>query len=146
MLTSNLKVLIGFDRVIARLSWVDLHLCCGIKMVVRRIGPDGSVVKDGEDTSSSTGGSSSSRGIRRWCCSLPNRIDVFGFHLQPKHFALLLLFISITMGSIGMAIFVFCLGMYNYYQRQSSSSPSSSGDSSRWKDGKVIGGANIKVR
>jgi len=80
---------------------------------------------------------------RRWF-TLPSRIDVFGFHMIPKHVALLLLFISLTMGTVGLGLFVFCLSAYNIYQRQSSSSSGSGGGgSSRWKDGKALG-ANIK--
>ena len=70
--------------------------------------------------------------------------DVFGFHMIPKHFAILLLFVSLTMGTVGLGLFVFCLSAYNIYQRQSSSSSGSGGGgSSRWKDGKALG-ANIK--
>ena len=106
-------------------------------MVARRtvIGADGSVVKDGDE-------SNSGNSIRRFC-TLPARIDVFGFHMIPKHFAILLLFISLTMGTVGLGLFVFCLSAYNFYQRQSSSSSGSSGSGSRWKDGKALG-ANIK--
>ena len=73
---------------------------------------------------------------------LPSRIDVFGFHMIPKHFAILLIFIALTMGTVGLGLFVFCLSAYNIYQRQSASS-SGSGGGGRWKDGKALG-ANIK--
>mmetsp|Transcript_14153 Transcript_14153/g.25791 ORF Transcript_14153/g.25791 Transcript_14153/m.25791 type:complete len:120 (-) Transcript_14153:1078-1437(-) len=102
-----------------------------------RIGPDGSVIKDG-DESGGGDGSGSGGGRRRWC-RLPQQVDTFGFHLELKHFALVLLFISMTMGTLGFGLFVFFLSIYNYYQRQSSSS----GGGSRWKDGKVAG-TNIK--
>ena len=103
------------------------------------IGPDGNVVKDGDENS---GGSGGSGGRRRWC-TLPTRIDVFGFHLQLKHFAIILLFISLTMGTVGLGLFIFALGAYTYYQRQSSSSSGGGGGSSRWVNGKAVG-SNIK--
>ncbi|KAL9180790.1 hypothetical protein ACHAXT_011243 [Thalassiosira profunda] len=102
-----------------------------------RIGPDGSVVKDGDegDGSGSGGG-----GRRRW--ALPRKVDTFGFHLELKHFAIVLLLISMTMGTMGLGLFASFLAIYTYHQRQSSSS-GGGGGSSRWKDGKALG-ANIK--
>mmetsp|Transcript_13457 Transcript_13457/g.29223 ORF Transcript_13457/g.29223 Transcript_13457/m.29223 type:complete len:120 (+) Transcript_13457:55-414(+) len=102
-----------------------------------RIGPDGSVIKDDDES----GGSGSGGGRRRWC-RLPHRVDTFGFHLELKHFAVILLLISVTMGPIGMGLFVFFLSIYNYYQRRSSSSGGGSGGSG-WKNGKAVG-SNIK--
>lgn len=69
-------------------------------MVLRtRIGPDGSIISDGGgDDSSSSGGSGGGGGRRRLC---PTSVDTFGFHLELKHFAIVLLFISVTMGPIG---------------------------------------------
>jgi hypothetical protein len=66
-----------------------------------RIGPDGSIISD-EDGSSSGGSGSGSGGAgggRRSLC--PSTVDAFGFHLELKHFAIVLLFISVTMGPIG---------------------------------------------
>merc|ERR1712194_561786 len=102
-----------------------------------RIGPDGSVIKDGDEVDGGSG--SGSGGRRRWC-RFPQQVDTFGFHLELKHFALVLLFISVTMGTAGFGLFAFLLTIYTYYQRRSSS-PSGG---SRWKDGKVSGGANVK--
>lgn len=56
-----------------------------------RIGKDGNVITDGEE-----GGSS---GGRR--CGLPSYVDVFGFHLELKHFMLVLVLIGLTMGGVG---------------------------------------------
>mmetsp|Transcript_32739 Transcript_32739/g.59982 ORF Transcript_32739/g.59982 Transcript_32739/m.59982 type:complete len:118 (-) Transcript_32739:1624-1977(-) len=100
-----------------------------------RIGADGSVIKDGDESDSNGGGG----GRRRWC-RLPQTVDTFGFHLKLKHFALVLLFVSMTMGSVGFVLFSCFLSIYTLNQRRSSSS---GGGSSRWKDGKVSG-ANIK--
>mmetsp|Transcript_46961 Transcript_46961/g.98523 ORF Transcript_46961/g.98523 Transcript_46961/m.98523 type:complete len:123 (-) Transcript_46961:142-510(-) len=105
-----------------------------------RIGADGNVVKDG-DESGGSGSSDSGGGRRRWC-RLPQQIDTFGFHLELKHFALVLLFISMTMGTVGFGLFAFFLTIYTYHQRQSSSSGGGSGGA-RWKNGKVSG-TNIK--
>ena len=57
-----------------------------------RIGKDGNVITDGDDE----GGTS---GARR--CGLPSYVDVFGFHLELKHFVLLLVLIALTMGGVG---------------------------------------------
>ena len=84
-----------------------------------RIGPDGSIISD-EDGSSSSGGSGSSGaggGRRRLC---PSSVDTFGFHLELKHFAIVLLFISVTMGPIGSEFYNVCVHvimytMFNYY-------------------------------
>jgi len=76
-------------------------------MVLRtRIGPDGSIISDGGDDSSSSGGGGSGGGgggRRRLC---PTSVDTFGFHLEPKHFAIVLLLVSVTMGPIGSELFV----------------------------------------
>mmetsp|Transcript_34850 Transcript_34850/g.74287 ORF Transcript_34850/g.74287 Transcript_34850/m.74287 type:complete len:121 (+) Transcript_34850:75-437(+) len=108
--------------------------------MVRRttIGPDGSVIKDGDGGGSGSGGDG---GRRRWC-RLPHHVDTFGFHLELKHFAMVLLFISVTMGTSGFILFACFLSIYNYFQRQSSTSGDGNGGS-RWKDGKVTG-TNIK--
>lgn len=58
-----------------------------------KIGKDGNVITDGEE--GSTGGS------RR--CGLPSYVDVFGFHLELKHFLLVLVLIGLTMGGVGGA-------------------------------------------
>jgi hypothetical protein len=106
-------------------------------MARTRIGPDGSVVKEDDEGNGSAGGGG---GRRRWC-RLPHRIDTFGFHLELKHFAVVLLLISLTMGTIGLGLFTFFLTAYTYYQRQSASSVGSG--LGKWKDGKALG-ANIK--
>lgn len=105
-----------------------------------RIGPDGSVIKDGDEGGGSSSSGSTTGGRRRWC-RLPQQIDTFGFHLQLKQFAIVLLLISMTMGTIGLSLFVFFLTIYNYYQRTSSGG--SGGGGGRWKDGKAVG-SNIK--
>jgi hypothetical protein len=56
-----------------------------------RIGKDGNVITDGEEGVSSGG--------RR--CGLPSYVDVFGFHLELKHFLLVLVLIGLTMGGVG---------------------------------------------
>ena len=104
-----------------------------------RIGKDGNVIKDGDESSTSSDGNA---GRRRWC-RLPHRIDTFGFHLELKHFAIVLLLISVTMGTIGLGLFTFFLAIYTRYQRQSSSSGGGGGKSGGWKDGKALG-KNIK--
>lgn len=65
-----------------------------------RIGPDGSIISDEDGSSSSGGGGGSGAGggRRRLC---PSSVDTFGFILELKHFAIVLLFISVTMGPIG---------------------------------------------
>ncbi len=125
-----------------------------------RIGPDGSLIQDGDESNTNGGGSgggsgsgNGSGGGRRRLLScptsrLPHRIDTFGFHLELKHFALVLLLVLVTTGSVGLMLFLSFLAMYTYYQRQSSSSSSSSGGGrssggARWKDGKATG-SNIK--
>ena len=123
-----------------------------------RIGPDGSLIQDGDENGTTgggggaSGGSGTSGGSRRRflpCVPrLPNRIDTFGFHLELKHFALVLLFLSVTMGSVGLMLFLSFLAMYTYYQRRSSSSSGGGGSGgrsggARWKDGKATG-SNIK--
>jgi hypothetical protein len=126
----------------------------GIMTRRTRIGPDGSLIQDGDENETNGGGGSGgagsgSGGGRRRLLScpsrLPHRIDLFGFHLELKHFALVLLLVSLTMGSIGLMLFLSFLAMYTYYQRQSTSSSSSGGRSggARWKDGKATG-SNIK--
>ena len=126
-----------------------------------RIGHDGSLIQDGDENGTSGGGgggagsgsggsSTGSGGRRRFlpCVPrLPSRIDTFGFYLELKHFALVLLFLSLTMGSVGLMLFLSFFAMYTYYQQQSSSSGGggSGGHSggARWKDGKATG-SNIK--
>jgi hypothetical protein len=127
-----------------------------------RIGPDGSLIQDGDESNTNSGGSGSSStgsgsgngGGRRRLLScptsrLPHRIDTFGFHLELKHFAVVLLLVLVTMGSVGLMLFLSFLVLYTYYQRQSSSSSSSGGggrsssSGARWKDGKATG-SNIK--
>jgi len=75
-------------------------------MVLRtRIGPDGSIISDG-DGSSSSGGGGGGGGRRRLC---PTSVDTFGFHLELKHFAIVLLLVSVTMGPIGSKLYdIFC--------------------------------------
>ncbi len=81
-------------------------------MVLRtRIGPDGSIISDGgggDDSSSSNGGGGGSGGggRRRLC---PTSVDTFGFHLELKHFAIVLLLVSVTMGPIGSEL---CCSFY----------------------------------
>ena len=75
-------------------------------MVLRtRIGPDGSIISDGDDPSSGGGGVSggSGGGGRRRLC--PTSVDTFGFHLELKHFAIVLLMVSVTMGPIGSELY-----------------------------------------
>lgn len=103
-----------------------------------RIGPDGSIIRDGDE--SSADGSGGGGGERRRLFRLPHHVDTFGFNLELKHFALVLLFVSMTMGTFAFGLFVIALSIYNY--RQSSSS--GGGGGSRWNGGKVSGGANIK--
>mmetsp|Transcript_28557 Transcript_28557/g.60027 ORF Transcript_28557/g.60027 Transcript_28557/m.60027 type:complete len:129 (-) Transcript_28557:245-631(-) len=115
-----------------------------------RIDANGSVIKDDGTIAGGSGGASSSGsggsgGGGRRLCRLPAYIDTFGFHLELKHFAVVLLFISMTMGSFGLGLFLLSLTIYTYYQRHSPSSSSGGGGGkgSRWKDGKAVGG-NIK--
>ena len=61
-----------------------------------RIGKDGNVITDGDD-GGPTGG-------RR--CGLPSYVDVFGFHLELKHFMLVLVLIGLTMGGVGGACWI----------------------------------------
>eukprot|EP00984_Skeletonema_dohrnii_P004258 scaffold1503_cov141-Skeletonema_dohrnii-CCMP3373.AAC.2 len=106
-------------------------------MVLRtRIGPDGNIISDGDGSSSSGGGGGGGR--RRLC---PTSVDTFGFHLELKHFAIVLLLVSVTMGPIGTILFLSFLSIYTYYQR--SSNGSGGGGSNKWKDGKATG-KNIK--
>lgn len=106
-----------------------------------RIGPDGSVIKDGDEANST--GSSGAAGRRRWCCSLPHHVDTFGFHLAPRHFAVVLLLVSMTMGTLGLSLFAFFLSMYTCHQRKSTTSGAGGGGGSGWKDGKALG-KNVK--
>ncbi|KAL7546182.1 hypothetical protein ACHAWF_009522 [Thalassiosira exigua] len=108
-----------------------------------RIGPDGSVISDGDEGSGSGGGGGGGGGGRRRWCRLPSHVDTFGFHLAPKHFAVLLLLISMTMGSLGLFLFAFSFSAYTFYQRRSSSSGGGDGGGAGWKDGKALG-KNIK--
>ncbi|KAL3808975.1 hypothetical protein ACHAXA_005167 [Cyclostephanos tholiformis] len=138
-----------------------------------RIGPDGSVINDDDDDHNNDndndgsgggcggsgnaggvggrGGGTTGRGISlpgRWCCRLPRRIDTFGFDLESRHFAMVLLFVSVTAGRVGLAFFVFSLMAYAYCQRRSSSSSSTGGGGGgwgggRWKDGRAVG-SNIR--
>ena len=74
-------------------------------MVLRtRIGPDGSIISDGDESSSGGGGGGGSGGggRRRLC---PTTVDTFGFHLELKHFAIVLLLVSVTMGPIGSELY-----------------------------------------
>ena len=83
-----------------------------------RIGPDGSIISD-EDGSSSGGSGSGSGGAgggRRSLC--PSTVDAFGFHLELKHFAIVLLFISVTMGPIGSEFFMMCVHVINVHHVQ----------------------------
>eukprot|EP00956_Cyclotella_meneghiniana_P010706 scaffold14981_cov66-Cyclotella_meneghiniana.AAC.3 len=57
-----------------------------------RIGKDGNVITDGD-------GEGGTSGARR--CGLPSYVDVFGFHLELKHFVLLFVLIALTMGGVG---------------------------------------------
>ena len=117
-----------------------------------RILPDGSVINDDDESNNGSSGSSSSngggggRGSRY--CQLPRRIDLFGFNLDIKHFALIMLFVVVTMGGVGLGLFLSLLVLYTYHQRRSSSSSGGGGGgggggNSRWKDGKAVG-TNIK--
>ena len=73
-------------------------------MVLRtRIGPDGSIISDGDESSSGGGGGGSGGGGRRRLC--PTTVDTFGFHLELKHFAIVLLLVSVTMGPIGSELY-----------------------------------------
>jgi len=63
-----------------------------------RIGKDGNVITDGDEQS----GASEDRR-----CGLPSYVDVFGFHLEFKHFILVLVLIGLTMGGTGGTIIVF---------------------------------------
>lgn len=76
-------------------------------MVLRtRIGPDGSIISDGGgDESSSNSGGGGGGGRRRLC---PTSVDTFGFHLELKHFAIVLLLVSVTMGPIGSELLLVC--------------------------------------
>ena len=71
-----------------------------------RIGPDGSIISDEDGSSSSGGSGSGAGGGRRSLC--PSTVDTFGFHLELKHFAIVLLFISVTMGPIGSELYCVC--------------------------------------
>ena len=66
-----------------------------------RIDASGSVIKD-DDTGplSGAGGNGGGGGGRRRC-RIPTHVDTFGFHLELKHFAVVLLVISMTMGTFG---------------------------------------------
>lgn len=77
-----------------------------------RIGPDGSIISDEDGSSSGGSGSGSGAGGgRRSLC--PSSVDTFGFHLELKHFAIVLLFISVTMGPIGSEFYdVFARDVY----------------------------------
>ncbi len=75
-----------------------------------RIDANGSVIKDDGTIAGGSGGAASngsgnssggSGGGGRRLCRLPAYIDTFGFHLELKHFAVVLLFISMTMGGFG---------------------------------------------
>ena len=69
-------------------------------MLRTRIGPDGSIISgDGDGSSLGGGGSGGGGGGRRRLC--PTSVDTFGFHLELKHFAIVLLLVSVTMGPIG---------------------------------------------
>ena len=122
----------------------------GMTRARTRIGPDGSVINDDDEDNGGgggAGGSSAGTGVgrlRRYC-RMPRRIDTFGFSLELRHFALVLLFVSVTGGRVGLALFAFFLATYSHYQRRYSSSSSSSfgGGGGRWKDGKAVG-SNIK--
>lgn len=120
----------------------------GMARARTRILPDGSVINDDDESNNGSSGSSSNgggggRGSRY--CQLPRRIDLFGFNLEIKHFALIILFVVVTMGGVGLGLFLSLLVLYTYHQRRSSSSSSSGGGggNSRWKDGKAVG-TNIK--
>mmetsp|Transcript_37215 Transcript_37215/g.83829 ORF Transcript_37215/g.83829 Transcript_37215/m.83829 type:complete len:115 (+) Transcript_37215:123-467(+) len=99
----------------------------------RTIAPDGSVVADDDDP----GSSSSTRRSR--LCSLPQTVDTFGFIVELKNFAVLVLLVSITMGPVGLALFTLLLTVYTIQSRRGSSSSSGS---TRWKNGRSS--ANIK--
>eukprot|EP00804_Cyclotella_cryptica_P022342 CCRYP_015926-RA/>CCRYP_015926-RA protein AED:0.23 eAED:-0.03 QI:0/0/0/1/1/1/2/0/125 len=64
-----------------------------------RIGPDGNVIKDGDENGAAGGGGAGRRRFR-----LPSYVDVFGFHLEFKHFILLLMLVALTMGPVGAAV------------------------------------------
>ena len=70
-----------------------------------RIAPDGSIISDEDGSSSSGGSGSGAGGGRRRLC--PSTVDTFGFHLELKHFAIVLLFISVTMGPIGSEFYMY---------------------------------------
>ena len=78
-----------------------------------RIGPDGSIISDEDGSSSSGGSGSGAGGGRRRLC--PSTVDTFGFHLELKHFAIVLLFISVTMGPIGSEFHNMCVHVINVY-------------------------------
>ena len=79
-----------------------------------RIGPDGSIISDEDGSSSGGSGSGSGAGGgRRSLC--PSSVDTFGFHLELKHFAIVLLFISVTMGPIGSEFYNVCLHVINVH-------------------------------
>ena len=86
-----------------QLAVVKIRILQHTTMVLRtRIGPDGSIISDGDGSSSSGGGG----GRRRLC---PTSVDTFGFHLELKHFAIVLLLVSVTMGPIGSKLYdIFC--------------------------------------
>jgi len=80
-----------------------------------RIGADGNVIKDGDENGGAEG---SGAGRRR--CRLPSYVDVFGFHLEFKHFILLLVLVALTMGPVGgmcicfdALIVKFCVDCYS---------------------------------
>jgi len=89
-----------------QLAVVKIRILQHTTMVLRtRIGPDGSIISDG-DGSSSSGGGGGGGGRRRLC---PTSVDTFGFHLELKHFAIVLLLVSVTMGPIGSKLYdIFC--------------------------------------
>ena len=90
----------GFRR--KQLAVVKIRILQHTTMVLRtRIGPDGSIISDG-DGSSSSGGGGGGGGRRRLC---PTSVDTFGFHLELKHFAIVLLLVSVTMGPIGSKLY-----------------------------------------
>ena len=107
----------------------------------RTIAPDGSVVGDAADDGV-PGSSSSSARRSRLPCSLPQTVDTFGFILELKHFAVLVLLVSITMGPVGLALFTLFMSLYTVQSRRGSSSSISGGGGGRWKNGRAA--ANIK--
>ena len=100
-----------------------------------RIGPDGSVINDDDEDNGGAGGGAGGGSALLRDCRLPRRVDTFGFNLELKYFALVLLFVSVTSGGVGLALFAFFLAAYTHYQRRSSSLSSSSSSSS-WGGGR----------